>query len=82
MPDNTIKADIIKTNALTITFKEDFQLVVLKPSSGYFEGKIISIYQDAYGNVETSLVTPEELREKYLPTFDIDINLIKRILKI
>ena len=59
-----------------VKHNDDNAITLLKPMSGEHEGEILTIYEDAYGNLQTGFLRKEEIYRQY----DISIQEIDEFL--
>ena len=55
---------IHKRNAFTV-YIDDMALTFMKPLSGEHEGKLLKVYEDAYGDLQSEYMTIHEVIKVY-----------------
>jgi hypothetical protein len=44
---------------------DDFTLTILKPQQASWDGKVFCLYEDAYGDVDLKIMTPDALKSNF-----------------
>lgn len=63
---------IHKRNAYTIHI-EDMAFTFMKPLSGEHNGKLLKVYEDAYGDMKAEYMRIEDIKDRY-EISDVDFN--------
>ena len=54
-----------RDNILVASNEEQYALTIFYPSSYYYEGKLIVVYEDAGGDVDIKIMTPRGIVKNY-----------------
>ena len=57
----------LRENLIYFVEEDESMITIMKPMSGMFSGRLLVIFEDAFGEVDTKIMTIQGIMKNYLP---------------